>query len=271
MPSPSASRVSEPDLGPFFRVDAMTPGADWRPLGADLASRGALGAWIDRARERTAAAGSLHSDDVDVRALCAVLHLGVCARVLSPWIASALRGTSPGRSTGADVPTLDQLFWQDDGTTTFPLALSPEWSARPALATPVAHAASDASVAVNTSVDHFARALVDRLAIPLTSTALTPSASIAWGNVASALHGAAHRRQGRSRPVDGGETDRRCLPHGTDRSPWPTTDRRPHRDSELSPSQLLSALSAAGQLTRHGLRRLRPAGTNRRPAWLTMT
>ena len=34
-------------------------------------------------------------------------------------------------------------------------------------------------------------ALVDRLAIPLTSTALTPSASIAWGNVASALHGAA--------------------------------------------------------------------------------
>ena len=49
MPSPSASRVSEPDLGPFFRVDAMTPGADWRPLGADLASRGALGAWIDRA------------------------------------------------------------------------------------------------------------------------------------------------------------------------------------------------------------------------------
>ncbi|NHC32966.1 (2Fe-2S)-binding protein [Dermacoccus nishinomiyaensis] len=191
MPSPSASRVSEPDLGPFFRVDAMTPGADWRPLGADLASRGALGAWIDRARERTAAAGSLHSGDVDVRALCAVLHLGVCARVLSPWIASALRGTSPGRSTGADVPTLDQLFWQDDGTTTFPLALSPESLARLALATPVALAASDASVAVNASVDHFARALVDRLAIPLTSTALTPSASIAWGNVASALHGAA--------------------------------------------------------------------------------
>lgn len=191
MPSPSASRVSEPDLGPFFRVDAMTPGADWRPLGADLASRGALGAWIDRARERTAAAGSPHSDDVDVRALRAVLHLGVCARVLSPWIASALRNTSSGGSRGACVPTLDQLFWQDDGTTTFPLALSPEWSARPALATPVAHAASDASVAVNTSVDHFARALVDRLAIPLTSTALTPSASIAWGNVASALHGAA--------------------------------------------------------------------------------
>lgn len=185
MPSPSASRVSEPDLGPFFRVDVMTPGADWRPLGADLASRGALGAWIDRARERTAAAGSLHSDDVDVRALRAVLHLGVCARVLSPWIASALRNTSSGGSRGACVPTLDQLFWQDDGTTTFPLALSPEWSARPALATPVAHAASDASV------DHFARALVDRLAIPLTSTALTPSASIAWGNVASALHGAA--------------------------------------------------------------------------------
>ena len=51
MPSPSASRVSEPDLGPFFRVDAMTPGADWRLLGADLASRGALGAWIDRARD----------------------------------------------------------------------------------------------------------------------------------------------------------------------------------------------------------------------------
>lgn len=191
MPSPSASRVSEPDLGPFFRVDAMTPGADWRPLGADLASRGALGAWIDRARERTAAAGSLHSDDVDVRALGAVLHLGVCARVLSPWIGSALRNTPSGGSRGACVPTLDQLFWQDDGTTTFPLALSPEWSARPALATPVAHAASDASVAVNTSVDHFARALVDRLAIPLTSTALTPPASIAWGNVASALHGAA--------------------------------------------------------------------------------
>ena len=107
------------------------------------------------------------------------------------FVLSNLLIDSSAGLTGAGVPTLDQLFWQDDGTTTFPLALAPDLSARPAFVTPVARADSDASVADNASVDHFARALVDRLAIPLTMTALTPSAPIAWGNVASALHGAA--------------------------------------------------------------------------------
>ena len=162
MPSPSASREGEPDLGPFFSVDAMTPEAGWRPLGADLASPDVMGAWIDRARERTAAARALRSDGVDVRALGAVLHLGVCARVLSPWIGSALRQTPSAGLTGADVPSLDDLLWQDDGTTTFPLALAPDLSARQALAAPVARAGSDASRASAASAGRSERRAITR-------------------------------------------------------------------------------------------------------------
>jgi len=144
-----------------------------------------MGVWIARARERTATTHGVHPADVDARALGAVLHLGVCARALSPWIGAALKQASVGRPAGAGVPTLDDLWWQDDGTTTFPLAIAHASSAdRP-------RAVDDTSTADDTGLAAFAHALVERLAIPLTATALTSSDPTAWGNVASALHGAA--------------------------------------------------------------------------------
>lgn len=165
-------------LGPFFAVEMLdgAPGAasGWRPLGTDLGDTKVVDAWIGRAWARVA--GGVEPSSSDRRALGAVLHLGVVARLASPWIGRFLL------CGDAQVPHLDDLWWCDDGTTMFPLALEQSWLLTPGLA---------ASERSDSSAEEFARRLVDRIIRPLDEAGLTPSEPIRRGNAASAINTAA--------------------------------------------------------------------------------
>lgn len=183
-------------LGPFFAVDTHAPGAapgpPWRPMAELLTDPGVLDARVAAVRRTLAAGSGRAAETLPVRVAASVVHLGLVSRVLSPYAAlTVLTGAAP------ETPDLAALYWQPLLGGPYPLSLplrsgGPAPEPRPAAADPVREAG-----------EHLAAGLLGAAAPVRQLTAgfvrLGVPPRVLWGNVASAVHGAA-AMIGRGRP-----------------------------------------------------------------------
>ena len=219
------ARTALARLGPFFAVETHTethtgaPAGTWaeiRPARAPARSdsapsggpsdQGVAPPWRSMAeladgsdvlpdrvaavRSVLAAGGGQRPEAVETRVAASVAHLGLAARVVSPYFALAvLRGRAPSALR------LAGLRWQPALGGPFPLSLpraadgacGPVHAGPPALADALAHALCEGPL----------RELADACA------AFRVSPHVLWGNAASAVHGAA-RMIGAARPDTAG-------------------------------------------------------------------
>ncbi len=156
-------------LGPFFAVEAHRPGAvpvqPWRPL-ADVTAAPVLRGRIALVRSALAGQAGCAPEDVELRVAASVTQLGVVARLVAPVLAAQAGGHRLGLR-------LSDGWWQDTVGGPVPLSVvDPAAPAHPPGATE----------------------LLDEVIAPITvaTTALAPvSPRVLWGNVASAVNGAA--------------------------------------------------------------------------------
>ena len=158
-------------LGPYFAVDMHRPGSPprppWQPLDALIGSPDALAGRIGDVRERLAAAAGLPATAVEFRVAASIAQLGLCARLLSP----ALGAAAAGRALPLDV---GQARWV------------------PALGGPFRLSLAEVAIAAEPGT----AAAAALLAGPITQIvraveAMAVSPRVLWGNVASAVNGAA--------------------------------------------------------------------------------
>jgi hypothetical protein len=158
-------------LGPYFAVDVHRPGSPlrppWQPLGELTGSPDALASRIGEVRERLAAAAGCPAAAVEFRVAASIAQLGLCARLLSP----ALGAAAAGRALPVDV---GQARWV------------------PALGGPFRLSLAEDAVAAGAG----AAGTAALLAGPITQIvraveAMAVSPRVLWGNVASAVNGAA--------------------------------------------------------------------------------
>ena len=163
-------------LGPYFAVEVHRPGSPlrppWQSLGELTGSPGALAGRIGEVRERLAAAAGCPAAAVEFRVAASIAQLGLCARLLSP----ALGAAATGRTLPVDV---GQARWVPALGGPFRLSL-------PEAAGPEAAVATEAGTAATAVL----------LAGPITQVvraveAMAVSPRVLWGNVASAVNGAA--------------------------------------------------------------------------------
>ena len=175
-------------LGPYFAVDvhraAAPPQPPWQPLGELIGSPDALAARIGEVRERLAAAAGRPPASVEFRVAASIAQLGLCARLLSP----ALGAAAAGRALPVDAA---QARWIPALGGPFPLSL-PD-TALPDTALP---ATALAASGVRSSAAAGPAATAELLAGPITQIvravqAMAVSPRVLWGNVASAVNGAA--------------------------------------------------------------------------------
>ena len=158
-------------LGPYFTVEVHRPGSPprppWQPLDALIGSPDALAGRIGEVRERLAVAAGCPAAAVEFRVAASIAQLGLCARLLSP----ALGASAAGRALPVDV---GQARWV------------------PALGGPFRLSLAQDAVAGEAG----AAGTVALLAGPITQIvraveAMAVSPRVLWGNVASAVNGAA--------------------------------------------------------------------------------
>ena len=158
-------------LGPYFAVDVHRPGSPvrppWQPLGELTGSPGALVGRIGEVRERLAAAAGCPAAAVEFRVAASIAQLGLCARLLSP----ALGAAAAGRALSVEIA---QARWVPALGGPFRLSLAEE-----AMAAGPDTAATAALLAG--PVTQIVRAV----------EAMAVSPRVLWGNVASAVNGAA--------------------------------------------------------------------------------
>ncbi|MEE4543769.1 (2Fe-2S)-binding protein [Streptomyces sp. V4-01] len=188
-PSADAWQAESAALGPFFAVEWHDDGRHggpvrppWRSM-AELADGSpVLGERVAAVRARLAAGGGQPAEAVESRVAASVTHLGLVARVLSPFLAHALlHGRVP------PVPPLAALRWQPVLGRPFPLSLPRSVTGQGAAAPAEAAAPADALA------DALAAGLLDgplrELAAPFADLGVSPH--IVRGNTASAVNGAA--------------------------------------------------------------------------------
>jgi hypothetical protein len=163
-------------LGPYFAVEVHRPGSPLRPpwesLGELTGTPGALAGRIGEVRERLAAAAGCPAAAVEFRVAASIAQLGLCARLLSP----ALGAAATGRTLPVDV---GQARWVPGLGGPFRLSLPEATVPEAAVATEAGTAATDALLAG--PITQIVRAV----------EAMAVSPRVLWGNVASAVNGAA--------------------------------------------------------------------------------
>ncbi len=178
-------------LGPYFAVEVHPPGSPprppWQPLneltatlttpdtlaGRDaLAAPDALTARISEVRERLAATAGYAVAEVEFRVAASVTQLGLCARLLSPVLGAA--------ASGWPLPVdAARAWWVPALGGPFRLSL-PEL-ARPERSGPAAAPEAACLDLLDGPISQLVRAV----------TAMAVSPRVLWGNVASAVSGAA--------------------------------------------------------------------------------
>jgi hypothetical protein len=156
------------EVGPFFAVEAHRPDSaprpPWQPIGELIE---AFAERVTEVRARLAANNGLATTDVEQRVAASVAQLGVVARLVSPIVAVAmLRG---------ELLTLTGARWQLSGGSVFPMSVAVETSRPRNLAEAFARQLSTGPVGELVSA----------------AAAFSVPARIGWGNVASAVNGAA--------------------------------------------------------------------------------
>ena len=170
-------------LGPYFAVEvhraAAPPQPPWQPLGELIGSPDALAARIGEVRERLAAVAGRPPASVEFRVAASIAQLGLCARLLSPALGAAAVGRAlPVDTTSARwIPALGGPF-------------------RLSLPDTALAASTVTSRTVTSSAAAGPAATAELLAGPITQIvravqAMAVSPRVLWGNVASAVNGAA--------------------------------------------------------------------------------
>lgn len=156
-------------LGPFFAVerhDVGTPIQEpWRPMNEILDAAEVLTDRVRAVREVLAVSAGCAPCDIEPRVAASVMHLGLSARLISPMLGYA---ALTGRMLKVD---LDTARWQPAPGGAFPLSLP--WDVRDRL---TAEGFIDGPIAQLVSAT-------------LRTVKLSPG--LLWGNVASAVNGAA--------------------------------------------------------------------------------
>ncbi len=155
-------------FGPFFAVGAHRPGtgasAPWRPLRELTEPTGPLRARVEAVRAALAISSGRPAEAIEPRVAASVTQLGLVARLLAPAVAAAASGR------GLDM-RLGELWWQDTLGGPVPLSVPATVGASPPLVT-----------------------LLEEVIAPLTaatSSLVSLSPRVLWGNVASAANTAA--------------------------------------------------------------------------------
>jgi hypothetical protein len=163
------------NLGPFFTTHTHDAGATaqppWRPMGELVTDPTVLADRVGTVREYLAAGGGRPPEAVALRVAASVTHLGLVARLVSPVLAVAV-----GAGALLDVELAD-TWWQPTVGGAFPLSVSSG-------DTPVDPARLAGLVAARV-LDGPVRTLGEAVRV------MSVSDHVLWGNVASAVHGAA--------------------------------------------------------------------------------
>ena len=167
--------VTAARFGPFFSWEPWSADAGWLPW-ASLADGDVAAERVGIARDTLIGMFGLAEDDVPLRVVASVTFLGCASRVVSPLLGAAV--------AGGDLPTPrhDQMWWQPRPGGPLPMAYG-RTQARPCTRMDVtALAEALAEVAVGGLLTPLLEAFRQRFAL---------SPKVLWGNVASALGGAA--------------------------------------------------------------------------------
>ncbi|MFB9181272.1 (2Fe-2S)-binding protein [Dactylosporangium sucinum] len=168
-------------LGPYFVWDAYDGDAAWRPF-TDLLDPAVAAERVDVSRRTLIGMFGLAEDVVPERVVASVLFLGVASRLLSPLLADAvLADAVPGG--GVRAAGLRDLWWKPVPGGPWPVACGPVGT-RPA--------------------GELFEVAVDGLVAPVLDVfreRFRLSPKVLWGNVASALAGAAGQLPGDPWPV----------------------------------------------------------------------
>jgi FhuF 2Fe-2S C-terminal domain len=170
-----AALTAAAGVGPYFAWDALAEGSGWRPF-AELLDGDVAAERVDAARKTLQTTFGLADDAVPVRVVASVTFLGVAARLLSPPLAAvAVGGVLP--LAGSHV-----LWWRPVRAGPWPIA----YDGGEGLSCEGLDADAVAAAFVDSAVRGPVTALLDvfRLRFRLSPLVL-------WGNVASALAGAA--------------------------------------------------------------------------------
>jgi FhuF 2Fe-2S C-terminal domain len=176
----------------------VAPELPWRPL-ADVITQPVLLERIGKVSSALTARSGDPAADVDRRVAASVTQLGLVARVVAPALAAQTLGQPLDLRLGG-------LWWQDTlggplpfsvpqpagPDTASPAGVSPV-AAGPITAGPVT-ASTATSGGVAADLDRLVSELLAEVVVPITAAvaALTPvSDRVLWGNVASAINGAA--------------------------------------------------------------------------------
>ncbi|WP_148588666.1 (2Fe-2S)-binding protein [Streptomyces sp. WAC01526] len=181
MTEPSAASTAHlAALGPFCAFETHPAGSEpsppWRPLSeAAQEGSGVLRGRVASVRASLAANSGRPPEAVAPRVAASVAHLGLVARVISPVLGLAALHGLPSRPL-----TLGDLWWGSALGGAFRMSLPRE------AVTPVAGGDTRTAGAIAADMlDGPVRALVDAFA------PFSVSRRILWGNVASAVNGAA--------------------------------------------------------------------------------
>jgi ferric iron reductase protein FhuF len=162
-------------FGPYFTWEPYDGGPDWRPL-PDLLDQDVIAERVDIARQTLVRMSGLSRDDIGERVVASVTFLGLASRLLSPLLAAAAVGDA------LPVPDSDRLWWRPVDGGPVPIA----WRGLAAND----YAGQDAVTVAEALTRVATRGLVEPvLAVFRRRFAL--SDHVLWGNVASALGGAA--------------------------------------------------------------------------------
>jgi FhuF 2Fe-2S C-terminal domain len=185
-------------LGPFFVVQTHPAGSPvvppWRPMSELVEDPAALRDRVRAVRTHLAATGARPVEAVPVRVAASVTQLGLVARVVSPAIGFALAAGS--------VPTfaLSRTRWQPVLGGAFPLSIQ-EPAPRGRRHEDLADARTENERTSDVPAEDDPAGLVDELAgavldgpvreLVEVTRRYSVSAHVLWGNVASAVNGAA--------------------------------------------------------------------------------
>ncbi|WP_236790990.1 (2Fe-2S)-binding protein [Amycolatopsis sp. GM8] len=162
-------------LGPYFAVNhhpaGMVVRSPWRTFEALVTDPDVLRERVGAIRHGLAAMGGLPDDAVEQRVAASVTQLGVAARLLSPALAAAV-----GSGIVLDLAP-GETWWQPVPGGPIPVSIS--------LPQPVNPVPDPADLLAERVFGGPIRALVEAFAH------MSVSRRILWGNVASAVHGAA--------------------------------------------------------------------------------
>ncbi|WP_436536456.1 (2Fe-2S)-binding protein [Actinoplanes sp. HUAS TT8] len=162
-------------LGPYFAWEPWDGAPGWRPL-SDLLDERVATERVEVARATLVRMSGLDREAIGERAVASITFLGLASRLLSPLLAAAAEGGA------LPVPSIDRLWWRPVPGGPIPIAYA-DLAAQPGTDRPI-HAIAETLTASATI--GLVQPILD---VFRTRFALSPQ--VLWGNVASALGGAA--------------------------------------------------------------------------------